>query len=83
MPYRHSWPTIVERVASLREHAKRWHAEFPNEADFMPAFAGEADSIVDAAARISDDALDAAHLYVGEILIELGYIDPPERQTQN
>lgn len=81
MPHRHSWPSVLERVATLREHAKYWHAEFPDEAEFMRAFAGEADPIVKAAAAISDDALDAAHMCVDAILIELGYMDAAEHQT--
>lgn len=76
-----TWNTIRDRIATLREHAKQWHAERPDEADFMPTFAGEADGIIEDAASLSDDALDSAHQVIDEILIELGYMDPAERQT--
>ena len=75
------WPDILKQIASLRLRAVELKAASPDPADFMPAFGGEADDIVDAASTISEDALDAAHQAIDEILIELGYMDGSQRQT--
>lgn len=76
-----SWADIRQQIYRLRLYADELKAATPGQADFMPAFAAEADLIVDAAELVSDDALDGAHQMIDEILIELGYMDPSERQT--
>ena len=76
-----AWPPLLQRIKQLRVEAARMKEETPDEADFMPAFAGEADGILEAADRISGDCWEAASHMLDEILIDLGYMDPAERQT--
>lgn len=76
-----SWAGVRQQIDTLRHHAVELKTESPDPADFMPAFCGEADDIVDAAAAISDDAVEGAHQAIDEILIELGYMDASQRQT--
>ena len=76
-----SWAGVRQQVDTLRHHAVELRTASQDPADFMPAFCGEADDIVDAAAAISDDAVEGAHQAIDEILMELGYMDVSERQT--
>lgn len=76
-----TWSEVRQQIDRLRLYAVELTAVAPDAADFMPAFAAEADIIVDAASAVSDDALDTAHKMIDEILIELGYMDASERQT--
>ena len=76
-----SWAGVRQQIDTLRHHAVELRTANPDPADFMPAFCGEADDIVDAAAAISDDAVEGAHQAIDEILMELGYMDASERQT--
>lgn len=72
---------ICARISELRLSAAEWKRDSPDPAVFMPAFADHADCIVEDAERLSDDALDAAHQLIDEILIGLGYQDVAHRQT--
>ncbi|KGM54194.1 hypothetical protein N799_09955 [Lysobacter arseniciresistens ZS79] len=74
-------PALLQRLRQLRNDAARLKAEVPDPADFMPAFAGEADGILEDADRLGGDCWESASHMVDEILIDLGYMDAAERQT--
>lgn len=76
-----AWAQTQARIEKLKQHAQQWHADHPDEADFMPLFACEADPIVEDAETLSRDACEAAHQLIDEILIQLGYMAAEERQT--
>ena len=69
--------TLHRQLDQLRTDAQRFHDECPAEADFIPAFACEADGVVETAERLGRDAIGLVHERIDEILSELGYRDAP------
>lgn len=72
-----AWTEIEPRLRQLRLDADGLKERFPDEADFMPGFADLADHILEAA---NDDCYDDASVRITDMLIDLGYVAPEQRQ---
>lgn len=77
MTSKFAWPELEPRLRQLRLSADDLKERFPDEGDFMPRFADLADEILEAA---NDECIDDASVRITDMLIELGYVPPEQRQ---
>lgn len=77
----HSKKSIFVRLAAPRELVPLLVATYPDDADFMPAFASVADDIVDDARHLGYDDFDGVLLTIESILHGAGKIPDGQLQT--